>query len=66
MIPSEFELKDKTVIISGAARGIGKGIVRVFAESGAKVMISRKTIFGWHNHAPQRVTHIEQLLEFSY
>ena len=43
MIPKEFELKDKTVIISGAARGIGKGIVRVFAESGAKVMVTALT-----------------------
>jgi len=40
MIPNEFDLKDKTVIISGASRGLGKGIVRVFAEAGAKVMVT--------------------------
>jgi len=40
MIPREFDLKDKTVIISGASRGLGKGIVRVFAEAGAKVMVT--------------------------
>ena len=33
MIPNEFDLKDKTIIISGASRGLGKGIVRVFAEA---------------------------------
>ena len=32
MIPKEFDLKDKTVIIAGAARGLGRGIVDVFAE----------------------------------
>ena len=26
MIPQEYELEDKTVIISGAARGVGNGI----------------------------------------
>ena len=36
MIPKEFDLKDKTVIIAGAARGVGRGIVDVFAETSAK------------------------------
>ena len=43
MIPNEFNLKDKTVIISGASRGLGKGIVRVFAEAGAKVLVTART-----------------------
>ena len=43
MIPNEYELQDKTVIISGASRGVGKGIVRVFAEAGAKVMVTALT-----------------------
>jgi len=43
MIPSEFDLKDKKIIISGASRGLGKGIVRVFAEAGAKVMVTART-----------------------
>ncbi len=43
MLPREFEVKDKTVIVTGAARGIGKGIARVFAESGAKVMVTALT-----------------------
>ena len=33
----------KTVIVTGAARGIGKGIARVFAESGAQVMVTSLT-----------------------
>lgn len=43
MIPNEFDLKDKTIIISGASRGLGKGIVRVFAEAGAKVLVTART-----------------------
>ena len=43
MIPNEFDLKDKTIIISGASRGLGKGIVRVFAEAGAKVLVTALT-----------------------
>lgn len=43
MIPSEYDLKGKNVIISGASRGIGKGIVRVFAEAGANVMVTALT-----------------------
>ena len=43
MILEEYDLKDKTVIIAGASRGTGKGIVRVFAEAGAKVMVTALT-----------------------
>ena len=43
MIPNEFDLKDKKIIISGASRGLGKGIVRVFAEAGAKVLVTART-----------------------
>lgn len=32
-------LNDKSVIVTGASKGIGKGIARVFARHGAKVMI---------------------------
>ena len=31
MMPSEYSVEGKTVIITGAARGIGKGIARVLA-----------------------------------
>jgi gluconate 5-dehydrogenase/3-oxoacyl-[acyl-carrier protein] reductase/2-deoxy-D-gluconate 3-dehydrogenase len=43
MMPSEYSVEGKTVIITGAARGIGKGIARVLAESGAKVMVTSLT-----------------------
>ena len=34
-----FDLKDKAVIVTGGARGIGNAIVQAFAEAGAKVVI---------------------------
>ena len=43
MLPSEYEIERRTVIITAAARGIGKGIARVFAEAGAKVMVTALT-----------------------
>jgi NAD(P)-dependent dehydrogenase (short-subunit alcohol dehydrogenase family) len=43
MLPSEFEIEGKTVIVTAASRGIGKGIVRVLAEAGAKVMVTALT-----------------------
>lgn len=43
MVPKEFNIEGRTVIISGAARGIGKGIARVLAEAGARVMVTALT-----------------------
>ncbi|MFH1560511.1 MAG: SDR family NAD(P)-dependent oxidoreductase [Chloroflexota bacterium] len=43
MIPAEYSVEGKTVIITAAARGIGKGIARVLAEAGAKVMVTALT-----------------------
>jgi NAD(P)-dependent dehydrogenase (short-subunit alcohol dehydrogenase family) len=43
MIPREFDIEGKTVIVTGAARGIGKGVVRVLAEAGAKVLVTALT-----------------------
>lgn len=43
MLPPEYSVQDKTVIITGAARGIGKGITRVLSEAGARVMVTALT-----------------------
>lgn len=43
MIPAEYRIEGKTVLITAAARGIGKGIVKVLAEGGARVMATAMT-----------------------
>src|SRR3546814_13507900 len=43
MIPSEFDMSGRVVFITGAGRGIGKGIARVLAEMGADVAINALT-----------------------
>lgn len=43
MIPSEFDITDKVVFVTGAGRGIGKGIAQVLAEAGADVAINALT-----------------------
>jgi 3-oxoacyl-[acyl-carrier protein] reductase len=35
-------IKDRSVIVTGGSKGIGKGIARVFARAGAKVMIAAR------------------------
>ena len=42
-MPNIFDIADKTVIVTAASRGIGKGIVQVLAEAGAKVMVTALT-----------------------
>ena len=43
MPPREFDIEGRTIIVTGAARGIGKGIATVLAEAGAKVMVTALT-----------------------
>jgi NAD(P)-dependent dehydrogenase (short-subunit alcohol dehydrogenase family) len=39
----KFDFADKTVLISGASRGIGRVIARMFAEAGARVVVHYNT-----------------------
>ena len=43
MIPPEFDIRGRKVVITGASRGIGKGIARVPAEAGAQVLVTALT-----------------------
>ena len=49
-------LEDKVAIVTGAGRGIGAGIAKVFAAAGAKVMVATRTA----SHGQATVEVIEQ------
>jgi NAD(P)-dependent dehydrogenase (short-subunit alcohol dehydrogenase family) len=41
-LKQQFDLKNKVAVITGASKGIGEGMARIFAEYGAKVVISSR------------------------
>ena len=43
MMPTEFDVTGKVVFVTGAGRGIGKGIAQVLAEAGADVALNALT-----------------------
>ena len=43
MMPAEFDVTGKVVFITGAGRGIGKGIAQVLAQAGADVALNALT-----------------------
>lgn len=43
MMPTEFDIEGRCVFVTGAGRGIGKGIAQVLAEAGADVAINALT-----------------------
>jgi NAD(P)-dependent dehydrogenase (short-subunit alcohol dehydrogenase family) len=43
MMPVEFDIAGKVVFITGAGRGIGKGIAQVLAEAGADIALNALT-----------------------
>lgn len=43
MMPSEYDVTGKVVFITGAGRGIGKGIAQVLAEAGADIALNALT-----------------------
>jgi NAD(P)-dependent dehydrogenase (short-subunit alcohol dehydrogenase family) len=43
MMPKEYDIEGKVVFITGAGRGIGKGIAQVLAEAGADIALNALT-----------------------
>ena len=43
MMPAEYDITGKVVFVTGAGRGIGKGIAQVLAEAGADVALNALT-----------------------
>jgi 3-oxoacyl-[acyl-carrier protein] reductase len=45
----QFDLKDKTALVTGGSRGIGLAVVRAFLDAGARVWYASRTRSGAHD-----------------
>ena len=53
MIFKKYRLEGKTAIVTGAGRGIGKGIALTLAEAGANITLAARTVEQLENTAKE-------------
>lgn len=47
----DYELKDRTALVTGASAGIGAGIVKLFADQGARIVATARRVDKIQKHA---------------